>query len=110
MKQTPGTVVTLTAVADGTERQVVMRKVKIDATLGKSVIARQKADASMATKEALARPETLRDSSGRIHNTTHCVTLRCAINNASQTVSERFYVSDNCGEFEALLRKEINRG
>jgi hypothetical protein len=84
-----------------------MPKTKLDKDLSKSIISRRYADASAATKEDLRQSESLEDSSGQIHSITHCVTLRCAINNAAHTFSERFYVSDNCVEFDALLRKGI---
>ena len=80
-------------------------KTRVGPKSSKSVIAQPHADASMAVKQALSPPETLRDSSGRAYQASYCITLRCAINDSAQTFSEVFYVANDLTEWDAILRK-----
>jgi hypothetical protein len=62
-------------------------------------------DASMAVKHALSPPQTVEGSNGQSYQTSHCITLRCAIDDAPQTFSEVFYVTSDLTEYDAILRK-----
>jgi hypothetical protein len=108
LEQEAETTATLAAIADGTECQIIMRRTKIDGTLRGSVISKKNADASRAQKECLAAPVSLTDSGGKVHTATQVINLRCAINKRTQTFNERFYVTSDCGEYDALLRQKVS--
>jgi hypothetical protein len=105
LSQVEGTVIRISAVADSREFKIELPRTRVGAASGKSVIAKQHADASMAAKQALSPPQTMRDSNGRSYQTSHRITLRCAIDDAAQTFSEVFYVADDLVEYDAILRK-----
>jgi hypothetical protein len=85
-----------------------MHRTKIDGTLRGSIISEKNADASRAQKEGLAAPVSLTDSRGRVYTATQVIHLRCAINKRTRTFNERFYVTSDCGEYDALLRQKAS--
>lgn len=100
-----GTVIRLSVVADSREFKVDLPRTRVCAGSGISIIAKRHADASMAAEQAVSSPDTVRDSDGRSYRISHCVTLRCAIEDEAQTFSEDFYVASDLTEYDAILRK-----
>jgi hypothetical protein len=78
----------------------------VGAGSGESIIAKRHADASMAAKQAISLPQSIRGSNGQSYQISHCITLRCAIDDAPQTFSEVFYVTNDLTEYDAILRKK----
>ena len=95
----------VTAVADRRQHQVQMPRTKVDDAVTRSLISQRNAVASMAAQEALPIAETVRDSHGHLHRAAYRINLRCAVNNAAHSFSEEFYVVEDLGQYDALLRK-----
>jgi hypothetical protein len=110
MSQVEGNVIRLSAAADSREFAIDLPNTRVGPKSSKSIIGKSQADASMAVKQTLSSPETIRGSNGRSYQTSYCITLRCAINDAAQTFSEVFYVVDDLAEWDAILRQNAGSG
>jgi len=83
-------------------------RTKLDKTLPKSIITKEKAELTKGKTEVLSAPMEFKDSAGIMHLTKSWITLRYQYGRNPQTFDEIFYIVDSC-EFDAMFRRDIPR-
>ena len=104
VKQTPGTTVKLTAFADSQREPVELPQTKVDARIGASLITRKHASDSKGTLHSAPAPITVQDAAGQSYTATQRVTLRCCVYGSARSFGEDFYVVDDLGDADAIMR------
>lgn len=106
--QEPGTPFHLFVVANGRE-EIVDLWTKLDKSLPKSVITKEKADLTRGIVLEEQTPSQFKDSQGAEYLTRGSITLRCRYGESQETFKETFYIVDGC-PFGALLGRNIKKG
>jgi hypothetical protein len=106
--QEPGTSFYLSVVASGRE-DIFDLWAKLDKSLPKSVIAKEKADLTKGIVLEEPTPSQFKDSQGAEYSTKASITLRCRYGESQQTFNETFYIVDSC-PFDALLGRNVKKG
>lgn len=106
--QKPGTTFYLSVVAHGQEEKLELQT-KLDKSLPKSVITKEKADLTKGTVSESLKSSHFKDSDDAEYSTTASITLRCQFGESPKTFQETFYIVNVC-QFDAVLRRDINKG
>ena len=105
--QTPNSTFHLSVVADGRTKKVELWT-KLDKTLPKSIISKEKAGIAGGATQAVLSNEQLKDSDGVTYQAHLSMRLRCECHGSGLTFHETFYIVENC-QFGAMLRKDISK-
>jgi hypothetical protein len=74
--------------------------------LRKSIIKKEKARATEGEPESIEEV-SLRDSTGKTYKSQSTIHVRWYLKNGAQSFGETFYVVESCGEYDAMLRRDI---
>lgn len=74
--------------------------------MSKSIINKKKARATKGEPESIEQVSFV-DSTGKSHKSQSTIHVRWNVKNGAQSFDETFYVVDSCGEYDAMLRKDI---
>ena len=94
--------------ADGREHNVLLQNVRRDETLQKSLITQNFANQTRGQQRAINSME-LQDSNRVSYKITGYITLTWWLEDSPQTEVEDFFIVDNCGLSDGILRADIPR-
>jgi hypothetical protein len=83
--------------------QVVVTRATCDSGLERSLLSRRFADATLGSLEHIT-PIVIRDSRNQIYHSSARTLLRWWRRNDCRSFSETFYIVENCGSHDAMLR------
>ena len=96
----------IAVIADNEEHLVHLPNTTRDANLDKSLITRRKAFQTNGRIKPV-QPITFTTASGHCPTSSATITLRWRYDAGLQSFQETFYVVEGCGQYDAILRKDI---
>lgn len=106
--QASNTTAHIAAIADGQEKTVQLPRTRYDSALSKSIISKDHARATKGTIKPC--PElSLVDSTGHTYTSRATISVRWHVSGGAQSFSETFYLVDSLGQYDAMLRRDIDR-
>ena len=89
--------------ADGQAGLIQLTSVIQDSTLEKSIITQNNANQTRGNKRSVP-PTVLTDDTGRTYTSQACIDLKWYPRGSAITNKETFYIVEDCGEHDAILR------
>ena len=103
---TPPLPTPIAVIADNEEHLVPLPNTIHDANLDKSLISRRKAFQTDGRIKPI-QPVTFTTAQGHCFASNATITLRWRYDAGLQSYQEAFYVVDSCGDYDAILRRDI---